>query len=196
LSVGRELVERELRGWLGSIVEGDRSQGGCLYRPGRAITCACTLAVLDAGIRAPDPFACPRIEVLVDRPDPEAHRRSVSAAALPSRFAEGRGILEGWARPICEVGDLAPEEWAGRGIAAVWWRPREGGILCEYREGAHGEPPRLGASGRGRWGEEFITVGGPSIPNNHLPRPLRRRVMYPWMHAGPRQLGLPGTGSP
>jgi hypothetical protein len=196
LSAGRELVERELRGWLGAIVGGGRSQEACLYRPGRALACACTLALLDAGVAAPDPFACGRIEILVDRTDPVFHRRSTSAAAHPARFAEGRGILEAWARPFCEVGDLAPEEWQGRGIAAVWWRPREGGVLCEYREGEPGEPLALGSPGRGRWGEEYRAVGGPPIPNNRCPRPLRRRVMYPWTGAAPRQLELAQASGP
>jgi hypothetical protein len=124
----RDLVKREASAWFESIDLDSNTQDHGLYRPGQAMQCFCTLALIDAGFPEPDPMACERIELDVDRyPDDDASQVR-SGARLepfsPERFAEGEG------RGYDALGALAPEEWGEHGIAVVWWQPRKGAQLC------------------------------------------------------------------
>lgn len=177
-----DLVEREGSAWLESIDPNSNTQGHALYRPGRGMRCFCTLALIEAGIPEPDPMACGRIEVKVDRfADDGQHRAGWSADATAERFAEGGHLV---------VGALAPEEWSEHGIAVVWWQPRKGGQLCHYIEAEPGAALALGEPAENEWHETYLPVLGPPVPNNHCPAPHSIRPWWPWTHAADRQLDL------
>lgn len=193
-SSSRRMVERELDAWRESIIEDDQTQDHALYRPDRVMIYSSTLALIDAGIPEPDPFSCERIEVTVSRFAEGGALRSCSAVdARPRLFAEGRGLLHDWTGGQSAIGDLAPEEWAERRIAVVWWRPHDRGALCEYIEGAPGDPLEVGVEATGQWGERYLPITGPPVPNNLCEAPHRTHPLYPWVHAADRQLDFLGT---
>jgi hypothetical protein len=189
----RQMVERELRAWRESIIVGCQSQEHGLYRPDRVMIYSCTLALIDAGVAEPDPFAGSRIEVTVSRFDSEEALRSCSSVdAHPRLFAEGRGLLRDWTSGRNALGGFAPEEWADRGIAVVWWRPHSDDQLCQYIEGQPGAPLEVGEERTGTYGERYLPISGPPVPNNFCEPPHRVRPLYPWIHAADRQLDLLG----
>ncbi len=188
-ALSREMVERELCAWRESIVNGCQTQDHALYRPDRVMIYSCTLALIDAGHPEPDPFACSRIEVTVSRCASDgALRRCNSVDAHPGLFAKGRGLLRDWTSGRSAVGDLAAEEWAERGIAVVWWRPHSDDLLCEYIEAEPGDKLEVGEEKIGTYGERYLPVTGPPVPNNFCEPPHRVRPLYPWFHAADRQL--------
>lgn len=181
----RDLVEREGLLWFESIDPDSDTQDHALYRPQQVMERFCTLALLDAGIPEPDPMVCERIEVSVHycAEDESKVRRGYQFDPIrPGRLSEGDGL--GYA-----FGALAPEEWGEHGIAAVWWAPRRG-QLCHYVEAEPGAELVLGEPAKNSWGETFLPVIGPPIPNNNCPPPHSIRPWWPWTHAADRQLDL------
>jgi hypothetical protein len=192
----RDLVERELLSWRDSILEGCLTQDHGLYRPDRVIQYSCTLALIDAGFPEPDPFVCKRIEITVSRfTDPGSLRHCTSVDANPGKFAEGRGLRQDWTGGRNAIGDLAMDEWDDHGIAVVWWRPHNDGTLCEYVEAEPGAPLTVGERTTGDWGESYLPITGPPIPNNNIEPPYRVRPAWPWIHAASRQLDLLDLGA-
>lgn len=185
-----DLVKREASTWFESIDPDSNTQDHALYRPGRAMECFCTLALIEAGTPEPDPMACERIETRVDRyPDDEGKVRSgfQHDPIRPGRLAEGEGL--GYA-----FGALAPEEWPEHGIAVIWWQPYKGGQLYHYVETDTGADLTVGEPELNAWRETYLPVFGPPIPNNHCPPPHGIRPWWPWTHATDRQLDLLADG--
>jgi hypothetical protein len=187
----RDLVKREGSAWFESIDPDSNTQDHALYRPGQVMQCFCALALIEAGFPEPDPMACERIEVDVDRYADDASKVRSGARLepiTPGRFAEGKG------RGYGALGALAPDEWGEHGIAVVWWRPRKGAQLCRYLETDPGADLTIGEPAENRWRETYLPVLGPPIPNNHCPAPHQTRPWWPWTHAADRQLDLLGAG--
>jgi hypothetical protein len=187
----RDLIAAELAGWRDSIAADSWTQDHALYRPSKVMGHSCTLALIEAGIAEPDPFACKRIEVEVDRlGDEDCHRACSSLDATPRLFAEGRGLLGPRAPGHSSIGALAPEEWAQHGIAVIWWRPHDEDLRHRYVETQPGAPLSLGAETQDKWEIPYRPVLGPPIPNNHCDPPHWVRPLWPWTHAVDRQLDL------
>lgn len=192
----RDLVMRELLGWRDSIATDSWAQEHALYRPAQVMERACTLALIEAGAAEPDPFACKRIEVRVDRfSDDGQHRACSSVDAAPGLFAEGRGLLRDWTSGHNAVGALAAAEWAEHAIAVVWWRPHDEDLRYQYIEAGPDAPYRLGEETREEGEIPFRPVFGPPVPNNHCDPPNWVRPLWPWTHASDRQLDLLAGGS-
>ncbi len=191
----RDLLRGELEGWRDSIDPVSQTQDHALCRPSQVMDLSFTLALIEAGIAEPDPFACNRIEVRVDRfTEDDQHRACSSVDAAPRRFAEGRGLQGDWTSGRNCVGALAPEEWPEHEIAVVWWRPHDEQLRCQYVEAQGATLLVLGEEERDKWKIRYRPVFGPPIPNNHCDPPHWVRPLWPWTHAADRQLDLLGGG--
>lgn len=189
--IAANTVRSELGAWRDSIAVDSCTQDHALYRPSQVMDFSCTLALIAAGVAEPDPFACGRIEVRVDRfTDDGRHRACSSVDAAPRLFADGRGLLRDWTSGQNSVGALAPEEWAERRIAVVWWRPHDEDRRYQYVETEPGAPISLGVETKAKWEIPYRPVFGPPIPNNHCDPPHWVRPLWPWTHAADRQLDL------
>lgn len=193
--IAADTLKSELVGWRDSIAVDSMTQDHALYRPSQVMDFSCTLALIQGGIPEPDPFACRRIVIRVDRfTDDDRHRACSQVDASPQHFAEGGGLLGDWTGGRNSVGALAPEEWEEHGIAVVWWRPHDEDLRYRYIEAEADLALRLGDETQAKWEIPHRPVFGPPIPNNHCDPPHWVSPLWPWTHAADRQLDLLDMG--